>query len=83
LKDYNCQVDVYDPWVSVKEVEQEYGVIPIEVLNACEYDAVILAVAHDEFKTLGEKGIKVFGKPNSVLYDLKYILTEDDVDLRL
>jgi len=83
LKDYNCQADVYDPWVSVEEAEQEYGITPINQPTPGVYDAVILAVAHYQFKEMGADAIRALGKPNHVLYDLKYVLNIDESDLRL
>jgi UDP-N-acetyl-D-galactosamine dehydrogenase len=83
LKDYNCDVDVYDPWVTVAEAKYEYGITPISQPQPGAYDAVILAVAHHQFKTLGAVGIRKLGKPNHVLYDLKYVLSADEADLRL
>ena len=83
LKDYNCNVDVYDPWVSVEEAQHEYGITPIDTPSAGGYDAIILAVAHHQFKGMGIAAIRALGKPNSVLYDLKYVLTAQESDLRL
>lgn len=83
LQDFNIQVDVYDPWVDVSEAEHEYGITPIEQPEIAQYDAIIVAVAHDQFKQLGEQGIRAFGKPNHVLYDLKYILDQSESDIRL
>jgi UDP-N-acetyl-D-glucosamine/UDP-N-acetyl-D-galactosamine dehydrogenase len=83
LKDYNCDVDVYDPWVTVAEVQHEYGITQIRQPQPGDYDAVILAVAHHQFKTLGAEGIRKLGKPNHVLYDLKYVFSADESDLRL
>jgi UDP-N-acetyl-D-galactosamine dehydrogenase len=83
LKDYNCQVDVYDPWVSLEEAEHEYGITPIASPGGGLYDAIILAVAHHQFKNLGASAIRALGKPSSVLYDLKYVLSTQDADLRL
>ena len=83
LKDYNCAVDVYDPWVSAHDAEHEYGITPIEAPAAGAYDAVIIAVAHRQFSALGAAGIRALGKPNHVLYDLKYVLAKDEADLRL
>lgn len=83
LKDYNCEVDVYDPWVSKPEAEHEYGITPINEPKANTYDAIILAVAHQQFKDLGVQAIRTFGKPDAVLYDLKYVLTAQESDLRL
>ncbi|MCI3204949.1 MULTISPECIES: Vi polysaccharide biosynthesis UDP-N-acetylglucosamine C-6 dehydrogenase TviB [Pandoraea] len=83
LKDYNCEVDVYDPWVSAEEAHHEYGITPVESPVPGSYDAIILAVAHEQFKAMGPDAIRTFGKTTSVLYDLKYVLTANQSDLRL
>ncbi len=83
LRGYSAQVDVRDPWVDVAEARHEYGLELIDAPEAGSYDAVIVAVGHDEFRTLGADGIRAFGKPDSVLYDVKYILPRDAVDGRL
>lgn len=83
FKEYGCQVDVYDPWIDGCEAEHEYGITPIVQLQANTYDAIILAVAHREFKSMGVDMIKQFAKENSVLYDLKYVLPVNNVDLSL
>jgi UDP-N-acetyl-D-galactosamine dehydrogenase len=85
LKEYNCQVDVYDPWISAAEAEHEYGITPIGALPTGEgcYDGIIMAVAHHQFKEMGAKALRALGKKAHVLYDLKYILPADATDLRL
>jgi UDP-N-acetyl-D-galactosamine dehydrogenase len=83
LCEYNIQADVYDPWVSVEEAQHEYNVTPVSSIAAGEYDAVILAVAHQEFREMGIKAIRALGKPQHVLYDLKYVFTAEQSDLRL
>ncbi len=83
LKEYDIQPDVYDPWINRAESEHEYGITPVEAPEMSCYDAVIVAVAHHQFKTLGSKGIRGFGKANHVLYDLKYVLPADEADIRL
>lgn len=83
LADYNVAVDVFDPQVNKAEAEAEYGIRPVEAPEAGAYDAVILAVAHREFQALGSDGIRAWGKPEHVLYDLKYVLPKESVDLRL
>ena len=83
LEDYNCNVDVYDPWVSPKEADAEYGIRPIPQLEDGLYDAVILAVAHMQFKDMGADAIRGLGKNNAVLYDLKYVLPSHLSNLRL
>lgn len=83
LKDYNCEVDVYEPWVTVEEAQHEYGISPVTALNEGAYDAIILAVAHQQFKDMGAPAIRALGKSTSIVYDLKYVLTTADSDLRL
>jgi UDP-N-acetyl-D-galactosamine dehydrogenase len=84
LKDYNCDVDVYDPWVSVEEAQHEYSITPlVQPPNNGAYDAIILAVAHHQFKEMGAAAIRAWGKSDAVLYDLKYVLTTNESDLRL
>jgi UDP-N-acetyl-D-galactosamine dehydrogenase len=83
LKDYNCDVDVYDPWVSIEEAQHEYGITPIAKVNTGGYDAIILAVAHHQFKNMGAAAIRALGKATAVIYDLKYVLSAQESDLRL
>ena len=83
LEDYNIQVDVYDPWVDGEQAQHEYGINPINAPQAGQYDGIILAVAHEQFKALGADEIRAWGKPAHVLYDLKYVLSSDASDLRL
>ncbi len=83
FESYNCNVDVYDPWVNKDEAVYEYNIRPIDAPIEGKYDAILLAVAHDEFKELSLNQIKAFGKDNHVLYDIKYLLKADEVDGRL
>jgi len=83
LRDYNCQVDVFDPWADGEEARAEYGIEPIKAPQPGSYDGIILAVAHDTFKALGEPAIRDLGRERHVLYDLKYILPPGCADLRL
>jgi UDP-N-acetyl-D-glucosamine/UDP-N-acetyl-D-galactosamine dehydrogenase len=83
LKEYNCDVDVYDPWASTAEAQHEYGITPVEAPQAGSYDGIILAVAHHQFKDMGAQAIRALGKSDSVIYDLKYVLTADEADMRL
>jgi UDP-N-acetyl-D-galactosamine dehydrogenase len=83
LKDYNCEVDIYDPWVDLEEAQREYGITPLTKLDDGTYDAIILAVAHHQFKDMGALAIRMLGKPISVLYDLKYVIPREESDLRL
>lgn len=83
LVHYHASVDVYDPWVDAQEAQQEYGISPIEQPAEGNYDAIVLAVAHDQFVSLGVDAIRRFGKPDHVLYDIKSILPKTSVDARL
>ncbi len=83
LRDFHLDVDVYDPWVDAVEAEEEYGETLIKQPKANDYDAIVIAVAHDQFKQLGYEGIIHFAKAKNVLYDLKYILPNEATDLRL
>jgi UDP-N-acetyl-D-glucosamine/UDP-N-acetyl-D-galactosamine dehydrogenase len=80
---FNCNVDVYDPWVDKIEANHEYNLVPIDSPVEGKYDAIIIAVSHDEFKEMGAGRLRSFGKDNHVLYDIKYILNADEVDGRL
>lgn len=86
LKDFGIVADCFDPWVSAPEAYNEYG---LEVLTqstqlkANTYDAIILAVAHQQFVQMGAPEIRKLGKDTHVIYDLKYILKADETDIRL
>lgn len=84
LKAYHTQVDVYDPWIDVEEARHEYGLDCLSSPpNQGQYAAIILAVGHREFIELGVHGVRAFGAPDAVLYDVKGILPADSVDGRL
>ncbi|WP_335911639.1 Vi polysaccharide biosynthesis UDP-N-acetylglucosamine C-6 dehydrogenase TviB [Shewanella indica] len=83
LKEYNITVDVVDPWCSAAEAKSEYGLSLCESEHSNKYDGIILAVAHNEFKEMGIEKIRALGKAEHVLYDLKYVLDKDSVDMRL
>lgn len=83
LKEYGVEADVFDPWVDTGEAQHEYGITPVLKPEQGAYDAVILAVGHQQFRKLGAAGIRAFNKPAGVLYDLKYVLSAADSDLRL
>jgi UDP-N-acetyl-D-glucosamine/UDP-N-acetyl-D-galactosamine dehydrogenase len=80
---FNCNVDVYDPWVDKERSMHEYNIKPIDEPLKRKYDAIVLAVAHDEFKALSEDGIRGYGKNCHVLYDIKYLLNSNESDGRL
>ena len=84
LRAYNTRVDVYDPWIDVDEAAHEYGLTCLSALpEPGQYAAVILAVGHHQFVTLGEAGIKALGQPGAVLFDVKSILPLGAADGRL
>jgi UDP-N-acetyl-D-galactosamine dehydrogenase len=83
LHSYNADVDIHDPWISAAEAKHEYAITPVDAPRAGDYDAVIVAVGHRQFVDMGHAGIRAFGKPQSVVYDVKYVLPRDAVDGRL
>ncbi|MGY3038751.1 UDP-N-acetyl-D-galactosamine dehydrogenase [Rhodanobacter sp. TND4EL1] len=83
LRGYNTDVDVHDPWVNPAEAEHEYAIAPVAKPQPGDYDAVIVAVGHQQFLAMGAIGIRALGKPASVLYDVKCLLPRDAVDGRL
>ena len=84
LQGYNTQVDVYDPWIDLQEAEREYGLQCLAQAPAAgQYSAIVLAVGHKQFMTLGEAGIKAWGMPGAVVFDVKSILPLGAADGRL
>ncbi len=83
LKEYDLDLDIYDPWVDSAEVEAEYGLAPIMELKQGRYDAIVIAVAHDQFKKMSTQELVSLGKEKHVLYDLKYVLDKEQSDIRL
>ena len=83
LKEYNINTDILDPWCSNEEAKREYALELTKVPESDSYDAIILAVAHDEFKEAGVQSLRNLGKSNHVIYDLKYVFPKADVDMRL
>jgi UDP-N-acetyl-D-galactosamine dehydrogenase len=83
LNEYNVKTDVFDPWADPSQANHEYGIRLVNFPGADTYDAILIAVAHHQFIEMGEKIIRALGKPEHVLYDLKYILPANGSDLRL
>lgn len=83
LKAYSFDVDVMDPWCDSEDARNEYDIDLIEDLKVDYYDAIILAVGHSNFANMGSKAIRKLGKPSHILYDLKYVLNKQEVDMRL
>ncbi|MCJ1883114.1 hypothetical protein LNY03_28805, partial [Pseudomonas nitroreducens] len=80
---YNVQVDIHDPWVDAAEARHEYGLEVLAQPEPGRYDAIIVAAAHRQFIELGSSGIRAFGKPECVVFDVKSVLPRDAVDGRL
>lgn len=83
LQEYNITVDVFDPWINHEEAKKEYSISPVLEPSINAYDGIILAVAHEEFRSMGADNIRKFGKAEHILYDLKYLLNQKESDLRL
>jgi len=83
LEGYGARVDVYDPWVNKNDVDAEYNINFVDNPAKGAYDVVVVAVAHDCFRELGAEVIKGYGNKQSVIYDIKYVLSPDEVDDRL
>lgn len=83
LRDYGVDPVVHDPWVDREEAHDEFGLELVVEPEEGAYDGILLAVAHDQFRSIGTHGLRRFGKPSHVLYDLKYVLPADESDLRL
>lgn len=83
LASYGSTVDVHDPWVNPEEAKAEYGIEVVAEPEAGAYDAILIAVGHRQFAALGADGIRRFGKPTSLVYDIKYVLPQGAADDRL
>lgn len=83
LREFQCDVEVYDPWASVEEVRREYGIELRPSLEGAQgrYDAVVLAVAHRQF--LETDIWSLLSGPEAVVYDIKGVLPKDRVTARL
>ena len=83
LQKYNVEIDVHDPWIDANEARREYSITPIPQPLSKQYDGIIIAVAHEQFIKMGIEKIRALGKDNHVIYDLKYLFTKEDTDIRL
>jgi UDP-N-acetyl-D-galactosamine dehydrogenase len=83
LREYNCVVDVHDPWVLADAARSEYGIDLVESPSPDQYDAIVLAVAHRQFRELGSQQVRRWGKQEHILYDLKYVFEVGQSDIRL
>lgn len=83
LREYGVETDIYDPWVDPQEAQEEYQISLLSEPQEQQYDGIVLAVAHDQFRAMGAQGIRRLGRERHVLYDLKYVLGRYESDLRL
>lgn len=83
FQDFGANIDVYDPWVDAAESHHEYGITPVTSPANGKYDAIVLAVAHKQFREMGIEQIRRFGRRDCILYDIKSILPKDQIDGRL
>jgi UDP-N-acetyl-D-galactosamine dehydrogenase len=83
LEKYGARVDVCDPWADADEAEREYGLRPIAKPKPGSYDAILMGVAHDEFRRMGIEKVRKLGRRSHVLYDIKYVFPAREVDGRL
>ena len=80
LNGYDARVDIYDPWADAREAHEEYGIELMSKLPESHYDAIVIAVAHEQFRAMGVEGIRAFGKPGAVIFDVKNMLPKDAID---
>jgi len=80
---HGAKVDTYDPWVDPKVVKHEYGITPIAKPAAHRYDAVVIAVAHREFKAMGIRAVRRLTKARHVIFDIKHVFKTAQTDGRL
>src|SRR5665213_311878 len=83
LHTYGASVDVHDPWIDPAESLREYNIKPVRKLRQRHYDAIVIAVAHREFKVMGAAALRQLCRRNHVLFDIKYVFPAGDVDGRL
>ncbi len=83
LEKYGAKVDVYDPWVDGHEAQHEYGLKPVKTPRKSGYDAIVMAVAHKEFRDMGLAKVRALAKRDHILYDIKYVFRSHEVDGRL
>ncbi|MBX2824167.1 MAG: Vi polysaccharide biosynthesis UDP-N-acetylglucosamine C-6 dehydrogenase TviB [Gammaproteobacteria bacterium] len=83
LEQYHANVDIYDPWADPEAAQHEYGIKLIPELQNNHYDAIIIAVGHQQFSDMSIDAIRALGKPSHILYDIKSLLPREMVDRRL
>ncbi len=83
LEKYGATIEVWDPWVDAREARHEYGLRPLKTPAKGRYDALVLAVGHQEFRDMGVTAIRRLAKRKHVLYDIKHAFGRGDSDGRL
>ncbi|WP_410473560.1 Vi polysaccharide biosynthesis UDP-N-acetylglucosamine C-6 dehydrogenase TviB [Guyparkeria sp. TX1] len=83
LRDYNVNVHVHDPWADPDEACDEYGISLVEKPEKKDYDAVVIAVAHNQFVEMGAEGIRSLTRNGGLVYDIKHVLERHESDGRL
>lgn len=83
LQSYHANVEVYDPWVDQQEAQDAHNITLVRELEQGRYHGIVLAVAHREFREMGIEQVRALGKPDHVLFDIKYAFPAAQVDGRL
>ena len=83
LKEYDIEIDVMDNLCAALEAKEFYNIDLVSEAKKEYYDAIIIAVGHDEFREIGKEVIRGFGHSKCIIYDLKYVLDKADADIRL
>ncbi len=82
FRDYGANVDIYDPWADPIESKRELGIDLVDTIPTRKYDAIVLAVAHQQFTQLA-RSVRTFGRRECVIYDIKSVLPSAEIDGRL
>ena len=83
LRACHAQVEMFDPWADATQCEHEFGLAPVAQPHSGAYDAVLIAVAHRQFREMGEAGIRALLRPGGIVFDVKYLLPREASDERL
>ncbi|HTO58673.1 MAG TPA: Vi polysaccharide biosynthesis UDP-N-acetylglucosamine C-6 dehydrogenase TviB [Pseudomonadales bacterium] len=83
LQKYHAEVDVHDPWVHAEDAHEEYGIRMVDSLPEHHYDAIVIAVAHDQFREMGAEAIRRLGKTECVVFDVKHLFPKQCTTARL
>ena len=83
LKQFGIEVDIHDPWADPAEAKHEYQLNLVSELKPDTYDAIIVAVAHDQYRDMGAKAVRELGRPEHLIYDLKGLFSAGEVEFRL